>query len=257
MLLEADAVIFQRDPARLLGLYQPEDQRRHLAVRVRGAVGSAFPEGRPKIEGLMDADPAFLATSAGPVNVVVVADTDILADRFWVRFQQTPAGTTAPTPIADNASFFINLLDQLGGSEDLISLRSRAVYARPFTRVEEIRREAEARFRDEERALEKRLAETEKRIQALMTPQQTGAEEGTGRVLLTDEQRAELERFREEQLRTRRELRNVQRELQRNIEQMGNTLKFLNIGLIPLLIALVAVLSAVSRGLMRRRARIA
>lgn len=253
MLLEADAVIFQRDPARLLSLFKPEDQRRHIGVRLSGRVSSAFPEGRPRIEGLMDEDPAFLAESTGAVNVVVVADTDILADRFWVRFQESPAGTRTPTPIADNASFFINLLDQLGGSEDLISLRSRAVYARPFTRVEAIRREAEARFRDEERALEARLAETEKRISALMTAQQ----EGTGKVLLTDEQRAELERFREEQLRTRRELRNVQRELQRNIEQMGNTLKFINIGLVPLIIALIAVLSALSRALVRRRARVA
>ncbi len=257
MLLETDAVIFQRDPARLLGLFQPEDKRRHIAVRLSGQVASSFPEGRPKIEGLMEADPDFRAESAGPVNVVVVADTDILADRFWVRFQQTPAGATTPTPIADNASFFINLLDQLGGSEDLISLRSRAIYARPFTRVEEIRREAEARFRDEERALEARLAETEKRIEALMTPQQAGAGEGAGQVLLTEAQRAELERFREEQLRTRRELRNVQRELQRNIEQMGNTLKFINIGLVPLIIAVIALLAALSRAAMRRRARLA
>jgi ABC-type uncharacterized transport system involved in gliding motility auxiliary subunit len=253
MLLESDAVIFQRDPAKLLSLYKPEDIRRHIAVRVTGPVASAFPEGRPKVESLMDDDPDFLAESRGPVNVLVVADTDILSDRFWVRFQKTPAGSTVPTPIADNASFFINVLDQLGGSEDLISLRSRAVYARPFTRVEAIRREAEARFRDEERALEARLAETEQRIMALQSEQQ----EGMGELLLTPEQKSELDRFREEQLRTRRELRNVQRELQRNIDQLGNTLKFINIGLVPLIIAMIAVMSAISRTLVRRRARAA
>jgi len=253
MLLEADAVIFQRDPARLLGLYKPEDKQRHIGVRVTGTIGTAFPEGRPKVESLMEDDPDFLSESKGPVNVVVVADTDILSNRFWVRFQQSPSGSTVPTPIADNASFFINVLDQLGGSEDLISLRSRAVYARPFTRVEAIRREAEARFRDEERALEKRLAETEERIMALQSEQK----EGMGEMLLTPEQKAELDRFREEQLRTRRELRNVQRELQRNIDQLGDTLKFINIGLVPLVIALFAALSAFSRALVRRRARVA
>jgi ABC-type uncharacterized transport system involved in gliding motility auxiliary subunit len=252
MLLESDAVIFQRDPAKLLGLYKPEAVKRAIAVRILGPLKSAFPEGRPKVESQMDADPDFKAESSGPVNVVVVADTDILADRFWVRFQNSQGGGSVPTPIADNANFFINVLDQMGGSEDLISLRSRAVYARPFLRVDAIRREAEARFRDEAKALEARLAETENRIMAL----QSQPEDGSGKVLLSPEQKLELDRFRDEQLRTRRELRNVQRELQRNIESLGNWLKFINIGLVPLFIAALAVLTALSRSLARRRARV-
>lgn len=251
MLLETDAVLFQRDPAKLLALYKPEAIRRNLAVRIVGPLQTAFPEGRPKVESEMEADPNFRSETTGPTNIVVVADTDILADRFWVRFQQTQGGGRTPTPIADNANFFINVLDQLGGSSDLISLRSRSVYARPFVRVETIRREAEARFRDEERALESKLAETEKRIIEL----QTQPEDATGRVILSAEQQQELQRFRDEQLRTRRELRTVQRELQRNIEGLGNTLKFINIGLIPLFIALLAIVTALSRQLAGRRAR--
>ena len=171
---------------------------------------------------------------------MLVGDTDILADHFWIRMQNF-FGVQIPQSIANNGDFVINTLDNLAGNTDLISLRSRGEFSRPFTVVEQIRRDAEARFREREQELQARLEETEQKIAQL---QQEGGESA---LLLTEEQAAEIEKFRLEQIRTRKELRAVQHELQKNIERLGTQLKFINIGLIPLIIALLALVAGIQR----------
>ena len=172
----------------------------------------------------------------------MVADTDILSDEFWIS-QQDFFGVQVPQPTADNGNFVINALENMSGSSDLISLRNRGEYARPFTVVDDIRRDAESEFREQQQMLETKLAETEKKI-AELQQEKTGSE-----LLLSDAQRAEIDKFRLEQVNTRKELRAVQHELQKNIEQLGTVLKFINIGLTPLLI----VLFALTAGMLRNR----
>src|SRR5918999_390840 len=232
---DREAVLFVRDPVGLLENFKPGDKELVVATRIRGPAKTAFPNGRPKKKDDDPTDPNFVAESKAPINLIVVADTDILADRFWVQFQNF-LGMRIPSTIADNADFVINALDNLGGNDDLISLRSRGHYARPFDRVEAIQREAEAQFRDKERALQARLEETEKKLADLQQQKQGGS-----KLLLSPEQRQEIERFREEQLKTRKELRAVQHDLKRNIERLGTGLKFINISLIPLVIGIAAI----------------
>lgn len=232
---DREAVLFVRDPAGLLENFKPGDKELVVAARIRGPAKTAFPNGRPKKKDDDPPDSNFVAESTAPINLVVVADTDVLADRFWVQFQNF-LGMRIPSTIADNADFVINALDNLGGNDDLISLRSRGHYARPFDRVEAIQREAEAQFRDKERALQARLEETEKKLADLQQQKQGGS-----KLLLSPEQRQEIERFREEQLKTRKELRAVQHDLKRNIERLGTGLKFINISLIPLVIGIAAI----------------
>ena len=133
------------------------------------------------------------------------------------------------------AAFVVNALDNLSGSNDLISLRSRGEFSRPFEKVKEIQRDAEKRFLDKEKAVREKLKDTERKIQALQSQKQSG-----NAVLLSNEQRQEMENFRMEQLKTRKELRNVQHELRKNIEALGRQLKFINIGLVPLIVMLFA-----------------
>jgi ABC-type uncharacterized transport system involved in gliding motility auxiliary subunit len=232
---DREAVLFVRDPAGLLENFKPGDKELVVAARIRGPAKTAFPNGRPKKKDDDPTDPNFVAESKAPINLIVVADTDILADRFWVQFQNF-LGMRIPSTIADNADFVINALDNLGGNDDLISLRSRGHYARPFDRVEAIQREAEAQFRDKERVLQAKLEETEKKLADLQQQKQGGS-----KLLLSPEQRQEIERFREEQLKTRKELRAVQHDLKRNIERLGTGLKFINISLIPLMIGIAAI----------------
>lgn len=235
--LERDAIFFVRDPNGLREGFEPGDRRLTISARVNGPANTAFPDGPPldEQEKRGPGDANQLKSAKDGINVIVTADTDLLADRFWVRIERF-LGMQVPNPFANNADFLINAIDNLGGNDDLISLRSRGEYARPFEVVENIKREAESRFRDREQALRAKLEETENKLRELQKGQG-----GEGEVILTAEQRKEIDLFRSEQLKTRKELRAVQHELGRNIEQLGNTLKLLNIGLIPLLLAVIAI----------------
>jgi len=235
--IERDAIIFVRDPAALLENFEPSGTPYTIGARISGIVETAYPNGRPldETESRAPADPGFVAKSAEPINVIVIADTDVLSDRFWVRYENF-LGMQMPQAFANNADFLINAIDNLGGNDDLIGLRSRGEYARPFLVVQDIRREAEAQFRDRERALQAKLQETEQKMQELQQQR-----DESGEYLLSPEQKKEIELFQKEQLKTRKELRSVQHELQRNIETLGTKLKLINIGLIPLLILIFAI----------------
>ena len=226
MLIDSDRLMFQQDPASMLNDFISENHQRTIAARLSGKISTAFPDGLPGAGGQ--------PLKEGNLNVILIADTDMLSDYMWIR-TQTFFGVEVPQTLANNGDFVINSLDNLSGNNDLISLRTRGNYSRPFTTVEEIRRNAESEFRDREQELQAKLEETEQRLGELQ--QETGGSE----LILSPEQTSEIEKFRQEQINTRKELRNVQHELQKNIERLGAQLKFINIGLIPLLIAALAI----------------
>ena len=129
-----------------------------LAARISGPATTAFADG---IEGREKG-----LQSAENINVIVVADTDMLSDRMWVQVQDF-FGQRLPQPWADNGSFAINALDNLSGSDALISIRSRGNFNRPFTVVDNLQRSAQERFRKKEHELQSRLAATEEKLIAL------------------------------------------------------------------------------------------
>ncbi len=238
MKMERDLIMIQRDPNVILENFKSEGKRQILATRLSGHVNTAYPEG-------LDGEDSSTLLQEGDINIILVADTDILNDLFWIRTQNF-FGMEMPQAIANNGDFIVNSLENLSGNNDLISLRSRGEFSRPFSRVEKIRRAAEDEFRERERQLQSKLEETEKRMQALQKDT-SGSD-----LILSAEQNREIEKFREVQLTTRKELRAVQHELQKNIERLGTQLKFINIGLMPLLITIIAIVSGVYRS--RRRA---
>ena len=246
MQLEAGYVKYGTKPTELLQLYHPGGAPLVLAARVRGDVSSAFPNG---IEGLEDSE--RLTASREPVNVIVVADTDMLEDRFWVDFKEF-YGRRVAVARADNGAFLINALENLSGSNDLISLRSRGRSARPFVKVAALKETAEQQYRARERALQIKLSESSQKIRELQQQK-----EGESTLVISPEQREELRKFQAEQIKTRKELRNVQHGLTRNIENLGTWLKVINIGAIPLLVILLATLLGVIRMRRMRRATIA
>lgn len=250
------------DPASLLDGLEPSGERYVLAGRLSGALRSAFPDGPPSdvLDAAAESASDDAASAERPAaedhvartedaNLIVVGDVDVLSDRLWVQAQRSLLGRELMTAFANNGDFVGNALANLGGSADLIGLRSRSTFVRPFERVEALRREADARFRETERRLERRLEETEQRLAELEQ-----AREDSGSVLMTSEQQAELERFQQEQVEIRRELRAVRRDLDSSIERLGTVLKVVNIGAVPTAVVLVA-LGVVALGRRRRRRR--
>ncbi|MDO9708615.1 GldG family protein [Paracraurococcus lichenis] len=256
MVVDAARVRQEPNPVRLLADFRSGNARHVIAARLRGELASAFPDGPPApAEGQQRPEgfPAHLARSQGVANVVVANDSDILEDRFWVRVQDF-FGQQVATPFSGNGSLVVNLVDTLAGSDALISLRSRGESLRPFNLVEDIRRNADAEYRQTERQLQQKLEETEKRLRELRqgTPAAPGAERNQNQAVITPEQRAEIDRAREEIIATRRQLRAVQLDLRRDIEGLETVLRIVNIALVPALLTAFAIGLAVVR--QRRRA---
>ncbi|MDH4610953.1 Gldg family protein [Pseudomonas sp. BN102] len=212
------------DPEELIRELKPTGERYAVAARISGPVQSAFPNGIEGRKGGLKA--------AENVNLIVVADTDMLSDRMWVQVQDF-FGQRVPQPWADNSGFAINALDNLAGSDALISVRSRGRFSRPFDVVEKLQRDAEVQFREREQELQQRLTETEQKLASLQQGQ-----EPAKALELTPEQQATLQQFVQEKLRIRKELREVRFQLNADIEDLGRTLKFINIALVPLVLTL-------------------
>jgi ABC-type uncharacterized transport system involved in gliding motility auxiliary subunit len=228
------------DPASLLDGFKPSGHPYTLAARVTGLVHSAFPAGPPAGVQLA-AGQLDLKESSKPLNLVVIADTDMLSDYLWVH-QTSFFGQRMTQALASNGDLVQNALDNLSGSADLISVRGRASFSRPFERVDKLRRAADERFRAKEQELEKQLRDTEEKLTALQTKGGKNAE-----LIVTPEQEQEIEHFQTEKLRIRKDLRAVRAGLDADIKHLGTTLKVINILVVPLGFALLALLFAVWR----------
>jgi ABC-type uncharacterized transport system involved in gliding motility auxiliary subunit len=226
-LLDSERLRMLGDPSELVAELGPTGEEYVLAARLSGEVDSAFPDH----EG----------PERGSINVLLVGDVDFLADRYWVQRQRF-FGTTLLEPFANNGDFVINAIDNLLGNADLISVRSRATSARPFDLVDDLRREAEQRLRSTEQRLEAELAETEQRLSEL---QQARGDADLS--VLTPEQEAEIDRFMNQRIEIRQQLRQVRRDLDRDIEALGNRIKMVNIALMPAVVILFALAMAWKR----------
>jgi len=181
-----------------------------------------------------------------PVNIVVVADTDLLSDRLWVQSQDF-LGQQIVNPFANNADFVYNAVDNLIGNNDLIAVRTRPTSSRPFDRIDVIRRAAEVRYQAKEKQLQRQLAELEQKLAGLQPVTADGQAPTLSRA-----QQTQLLQFQQQKLRTRRELRDVQHQLNADIERIGSRLKLINILAMPALVMLVAFLLWLRRRLQRR-----
>jgi len=222
---------FLSNPQDLSKGFEPTGDRYALAARITGQAKTAFkdvPEGWPIVEHITESD-------AAGISVVLFADTDVLSDRLWVQ-KQNFLGQTVMNSFADNGTLVANTADQLVGSSDLIGIRTRASTTQPFDRVVDLRLAAEAQFRETEERLQAELTETERKLTEMQL-----ARQDSELTVLTLEQQNEVQRFVERKLQIRRELRQVQHDLSREIEALGMRLKFVNIVLIPLLIVVAGL----------------
>ena len=237
MVVPSDRVKFLPDPSQLLVGYQPGNEAKVIAARLEGKFATAFPERK---------EDGHLAEGKDNGEIILVADTDLLTNRMWVQVQSF-FGQKLMNAFANNGDFFVNAVDNLTGSSDLISIRGRATSQRPFTTVEDMKRAAEDSFRDKEHELQQQLNDTERKLTEL----QSGKSKGT-EMILSPEQQAELTSFQQKKVEIRKQLRQVRHSLDERIESLGARLKFIDIGLMPILITIAALAFALSKR--RRRA---
>lgn len=221
--ISTDRLQFLQDPGELTAEVAADGERHILAARLSGPVQSAF------------AEDDETSQRSGELHAIVVGDADLLADQYWVQ-RRDFFGTSMLEPFAGNGDFVINAIDNLMGNADLISVRSRSTSSRPFTLVESLRREAEENLRETEQRLEAELAETEQRLTELQQ-----ARGDTDLSVLTPEQEEELDRFMEKRIEIRRQLRQVRRDLDREIDALGSRIKAVNIALMPALVTIFAL----------------
>jgi len=272
-IIESEAVKGQiPDIMGLLEKFKPSGETYTLAARISGDAVSAFPDGAPKPPSETEEDKAAAASetaatvetpkpeakphisnSSEPINVIVFGDSDMLEDRFWATEQEF-FGERIVFPHANNGDLVVNALDNLSGSNDLVGLRSRGTSYRPFSLIADLQTAAEQRFRAEEQRLQKKVAETQEKLQALATGKQPEA--AATEVILSEEQQAEIDKFRLELVETRGELREVQLALREDIETLQGALRFANIAMIPILVTLFAAGLGGVRAWRRRRRRI-
>jgi ABC-type uncharacterized transport system involved in gliding motility auxiliary subunit len=205
-----------------------------IAARLSGPVETAFADGPPAAENSKGerAKAAAHQTETAAANIVVFADSDFFDDRFWVS-EQNYLGQRFGVPIADNGKFLLNAVENLMGSNDLISLRGREKAARPFTRIENLRRAAEADYLTEQQNLVARIEAAQAELDRL---EQSGAQ------LAEADEAASA--YRAELLSARKALRRVQGNLRRDIEALEGRLTWANIIIMPVLISGLALVLA-------------
>jgi len=259
MLIDGQRLQLLPDPVGLINEFKPAGERYVLAGRITGNAKSAFPDGAPAPAAAAEdgqgahTPPQALAESTRPINVIVVADVDMLSDDAWLNIQNAGDARLA-VPIAHNADFVINAMENLAGGAALAGLRGRGLSNRPFTTVERIRSEAEAKYLATEEKLSQELADAQSKLASLEVDQQAGT---GGEVLLTAEQQDTIRNFRNQVLSLRGQLREVQRALNQDIDRLETWVMLANIAAVPVVVAVLALIVALWRRALRRRPRTA
>jgi len=224
------------------------NEKYDLAVRIRDTFKTAFPEGKPKDDKKKDGDQEKESPSAGHLNegkkkatIIVVADSDLLQDDYYVS-KQNFLGVNFAKIFNDNLNFVMNAAEVLTGSEDLIGIRSRGKFERPFVRVQELEKKAQAKWLSREQDLVRKAEDANLKLREFEQKK-----DPSQKFIISKDQEEEIRRFQEEKQRINKELKEVRRNLRSDIESLGTKLKFINIFLMPLLASVAGIFYAMYR----------
>lgn len=217
-----------QSPDALTSSYSSKDQSYEIASRISGYIHSAY--SKQDIPDSIDAQ--HWKPDTQKFNAILVADTDLLVDHFWGQ-QSNFFGETIFTPFANNGDLVVNGVENLAGSDALISIRARGSFSRPFDKVDALTVSAEAQFREKEQELQRQLDDTE-----LQLAQLQNAELDSGTLVINEKQQAAIDEFIAQKIEIRKALRKVQHDLDNDINQLGSILKLINIALAPLCLVL-------------------
>jgi ABC-type uncharacterized transport system involved in gliding motility auxiliary subunit len=252
--------------------FKPSGKEYPLAIELSGKFKTAFPDGLPKKKpaaekssgadkpaadksgdtaksaagkaGEAAAQPPSLKASKVDTTVALIADADMLTDTASVSIQNV-FGQRVIIPRNDNLNFAQGLVEQFAGDQGLINLRSRASFTRPLKVIDDMQMQAQAKYLGKIKELEDTLSTTQQKLSHL---QKEKPQQG---VILTPQERKEVDAFRQKLVDTRRDLKELRRNLRRETDSLELWTKVINIGAVPLLVALFGIGVALTR---RRRA---
>ena len=229
MLIERYKMQFRADPEQLLKDFESQDKSYIIGARIKGELDSAFTmEDIKKIE----LDTKQHINNIKDANIILFADTDLLSDNTWIS-EQDLFGRNSITPIADNGRMVVNSIESMSGGRNLIGLRGRGSSNRPFLVIEDLQKKAELSFREKQISLQNELQGTEDKLKEIQSNQLNSSENKTS------EQNKAIEEFQRKILSIRKQLRDVQRQLNADIERLENNIKILNIWTMPLIVIIL------------------
>jgi ABC-type uncharacterized transport system involved in gliding motility auxiliary subunit len=239
-----DSLIATAASEKILRDFKPSNVEFPLAIHLSGKFKTAFPDGPPA----SSSRDSQLKESSNNGEIVIVSDSDMLNDNVCIRVQNV-MGRPTPQAANGNLNFVQSLVERLAGDEDLISSRSRASISRPFTRVKEMESRAGKQWQQKIRVLETRQRETDQKIKQLQAHNENG---GNQSVILSPAQEVELEKYQKGLVEVSRDLKQVRKNLRRETEALEFWTKVLNIGTMPLVVAVSGLVLAFIKA--RRRA---
>ena len=236
----------QMTPSKIVDDFKESDISYALAVRLEGKFKTSFPDGKPKAEDKdaekPDDKPGDSLKETKVDNaVLLIGDTDFLSDQFSVQVQNF-FGQKMITPRNGNLALTQNIVEQLAGDQNLIGVRSRGTLNRPFTVVQEMQAQANARFQAEIAKVQKEVDETNQKLNEMQ-----GKKQGNQRFVLSPEQQAEMDNFKQKRAEANKKLKKVRRELAQDIESLELRTKVINIAGMPILVTLLGIGLAVVR----------
>jgi ABC-type uncharacterized transport system involved in gliding motility auxiliary subunit len=242
-----DGMMASMGGASVLNGFKSSGVNYKLAVRLTGKFKTAFPDGDPETKNSGDAtnkvakaDDNSLKESKVETSVVLVGDSDMLADDFSLRKMDGPFGAMV-TPMNANLDFAQNVIEQMAGDENLIGIRSRATVNRPFTKIRQMEAKAEESGQAKIDELQQSLQETQQKLGELQQQKQDKDQ----RLILSPEQKAEIENFRKKQAEVSKELKQAQKDLRKEVVSLENRLTWLNILAMPMGVTAAGICIAV------------
>lgn len=265
-----DASTFEQVQREGLKTFNPDGKKKTLAVRLSGKFTTAFPNGAPadkppgeggapKVPGesggeekkdagapdaKKDEKPAALKEGDGAGVVFLFADADMQYDAF--ALQTDGSGRVMPVAINSNIPLLLNSVELLTGATDLIDVRSRAVTKRPFTKMQELQATVEAKYRP---LVEQKQAELQKVVEQISSKGGVQQDGKGGGILRLNQ--AELKDLRDKQVAIQKDIREFQKEQNKEKDNMEMIITSINILGIPLLLVAFGITLALRRSSLR------
>ena len=193
---------------------------------------------------------AYDSEEAGrPGEVYLFGDSDMLFHDACVAQSKDEFGQTIVVRINDNITLMENVVESLCGGGRLSSLRSRIPMSRPLTRINESQMRADLAFKDRILALAEESMRLEDRVESIR--KQLIVSGGAAR--LTQEQRELLNTYEQKDAALKREIREIRLQLRQDLDRINNTVRLINIVLIPAFVILCGIAWSIARKLKWKR----